>query len=307
MVPTPGTSWRLALGLLAFLFWAPPSLAGLPFAALVLAAVPRRPLEWWAAGLAASASLALILLPNRGLLSATVGAYAVLVTAAFVLVTLYWPGRFLARALRATALAGIATTALAWALVGGGFWAGLHREASRAANLEAQRLLGDRIEVLAMLDPLIRLASDMLPALLVLQTLAGLALAWQWHQRVSTKPLGEPLGAFRELRFSDHWVWGVVAAVAVWVAPWLAGLQTAALNLAVVTGALYLLRGAAIVAAFAEILGVSTGALVLGAAVTTVLTVPLLVLVPGLWTLGLTDTWLEFRRRLAARQRPEKR
>ncbi|HEU5323668.1 MAG TPA: hypothetical protein VFX28_22890, partial [Methylomirabilota bacterium] len=97
-----------------------------------------------------------------------------------------------------------------------------------------------------------------------------------------------------------------VAAVAIWVAPWLAALHTAALNLAVVTGALYFLRGAAIVAAFAQVIGVSTGALIAGAAASAVLAVPLLVLVPGLWTLGVTDTWLEFRRRLAARQNPER-
>jgi hypothetical protein len=307
MTPSAGSRWRPTLGLLAFLAWAPASLAGLPFAALVLASGPRRSREWWAAGIAAGSSVAVILAAPPGLLGAAVGAYTILVTAAFVLLALYWPGRFLARALRATALAGVATAGLAWATWGGGFWTGLDREAARAASRSASRWLGDRADALPLLDPVIGMAGDLLPALLVLQTLAGLALAWQWHQRVSTRPLGEPLGPFRELRFSDHWVWGVVAAIAVWVAPFLAELQTPALNLAVVTGVLYLLRGAAIVAAVAEVVGVSTGALVAGAAAAVVLTVPLLLLLPGLWTLGLTDTWLEFRRRLAARRGPERR
>jgi hypothetical protein len=42
--------------------------------------------------------------------------------------------------------------------------------------------------------------------------------------------------------------------------------------------------------------------LVLGGCLAAALAVPLLLLVPGLLTLGLTDTWLEFRRRFAARR-----
>jgi len=41
-------------------------------------------------------------------------------------------------------------------------------------------------------------------------------------------------------------------------------------------------------------------ALVVCAAISAVLAVPLLFLVPGLAALGVTDTWLEFRRRLKA-------
>ena len=41
--------------------------------------------------------------------------------------------------------------------------------------------------------------------------------------------------------------------------------------------------------------------LIVGLLAAAVLAVPLLVVVPGLATLGMTDTWLEFRRRLAGR------
>src|SRR5439155_157563 len=68
----------------------------------------------------------------------------------------------------------------------------------------------------------------------------------------------------------------------------------------VVLGALYLLRGLAIVIAFAAAFGISPAALVVCGAISAVLAVPLLFLVPGLATLGVTDTWLEFRRRLKA-------
>src|SRR5437870_145958 len=75
-----------------------------------------------------------------------------------------------------------------------------------------------------------------------------------------------------------------------------AGLLLAALNRLVMLGALYLLRVAAIVLAFSGALGITPAALAIGAAVSTLLIVPLLLLVPALTTLGVTDTWLEFRR-----------
>ena len=74
-----------------------------------------------------------------------------------------------------------------------------------------------------------------------------------------------------------------------------------ALNVTVVLGALYLLRGAAVVAAFAAATGVSIATLVGGAVVGVVLVLPMVLLVPGLWTLGVSDIWLQFRRRLASR------
>jgi hypothetical protein len=64
---------------------------------------------------------------------------------------------------------------------------------------------------------------------------------------------------------------------------------------------LYLLRGAAVVTAFAATTGVSAMALVASAVAAVVLVIPLLVLLPGLCTLGVTDTWLQFRHRLAGR------
>jgi hypothetical protein len=92
-----------------------------------------------------------------------------------------------------------------------------------------------------------------------------------------------------------------VGAVTIWITPLLAGLNAAALNLLVVVGTLYLLRGAAIVVACAAMVGVSPASLTIGLVAAALLAVPLLLVVPGLATLGMTDTWLEFRRRLAGR------
>jgi hypothetical protein len=128
-----------------------------------------------------------------------------------------------------------------------------------------------------------------------------LGLAWRWHEILAAHPLGAPLAPFRDFRFADGWVWAVVGAVTIWITPLFAGLRAPALNLLVVVGTLYLLRGAAIVVACAVMLGVSPTTLVVGLLAAAVLAVPLLFLVPGLATLGMTDTWLEFRRRLAGR------
>jgi len=49
--------------------------------------------------------------------------------------------------------------------------------------------------------------------------------------------------------------------------------------------------------ALAAVTGVSPGALLIGGALAAALVLPLLFLVPGLATLGLSDTWLQFRRR----------
>jgi hypothetical protein len=136
-----------------------------------------------------------------------------------------------------------------------------------------------------------------IPAMFVLQAIAGLALGWELHVRLAERPLGEALRPFREFRIGDVWIWALVLAAG----GWLLGHDALAQNLAVVLGAFYFLQGAAIVVSFAAAAGISTTALVVGAAVAAALAVPLAFIVPGMWTLGVTDTWFEYRRRLAAR------
>jgi len=75
-------------------------------------------------------------------------------------------------------------------------------------------------------------------------------------------------------------------------------------NLGLIATTLYVLRGAAIVATFAEAFGISALTLLIVAAAAAALAVPLLFVLPGLCTLGITDTWYQYRRRLAeARER----
>ncbi len=303
MIPSrEGRPWRLILGTIAFTAWAPPSLLGLPFAGLMVAARPRSRVEWGVALAVGLAGVGLLLLPANDLLTGAVRAYVVLVTAAFLAVTLLAPPgtSVLQLAVRASLLAGLAEIALVRLGLGRAAWDALHWEATRQASTTMRFMVEIEPRVFAVFEPVVRFVSGTVPAVLALQALAGLALAWQWHRRVAQQPLGASLGPFREFRFADHWVWAVVAALTVCVTPILAGVKGAALNLLVALGALYLLRGAAIVVAFAAALGVAPAALLVGAAVAALLAVPLLLIVPGLATLGITDTWLEFRRRLRA-------
>lgn len=297
----PRINWRLVLSTMAFALWAPLSFVGLPLAALILAAPPRGAAQWGVALLVGVPSVALLFTARGDLVSAAAHAYIVLVAATFVTLTLAAPARFLPQALRASIVALGALFVLARVILGPGAADMLQWEATRQASTTLRTLIALRPEAYVVFEPTVRILGETVPALLVLQSLAGLGLAWQWHQFLAARPLGTPLAPFRDFRIADGWVWAVVGAVTVWITPLFAGLKAAALNLLVVAGTLYLLRGAAIVVAFAVMLGVSPMSLIVGLLAAAVLAVPLLVVVPGLATLGMTDTWLEFRRRLAGR------
>ena len=305
--PGGGQRWsggRLALGVVAFAVFAWPNftLLGLPLAGLLLAAGPESRREW--AALAAAAlvgATGLALVGGGGLLATAIVAYAPLVTVAFVAVAATRPGPFLGMAARAMLWAAAGLLVLLQTTLGGLALRALRMEAFHAAVAALRPALTWQPDAAPLFEPMVGFLSATIPAQLALQTLAGLALAWQLHGRIARRPLGRPLAPFREFRFGDQWVWGVIGAIAVWVVPALAGLKTVALNVTVVLGALYLLRGAAVVAAFAAATGVSIATLVGGAVVGVVLVLPMVLLVPGLWTLGVSDIWLQFRRRLASR------
>ena len=294
--------WRLVAGTVAFAAWAPPSLVGLPFAALMLATRPRARAEWLPALAVGVTSIALLVAPAGDLLTGLVRAYIVLATAAFLAVTLAVRANgVFGRALWSSLAAGIAALALARVLGGATAWQALHWEATRQASGTMRFLVELEPQLFVAFEPVVRFVSDTIPATLTLQSIAGLALAWQWHRRVARRPFGPGLGPFREFRFGDHWVWAIIVALVGWITPVVAGLKLAALNLLVVLGGLYLVRGIAIVVACAAAFGIAPAALVIGAVVAAALAVPLLLLLPGLATLGITDTWLEFRRRLKTR------
>jgi hypothetical protein len=292
------------VALIAFALWAHPSLVGLPCAALLIAAPDRRGRSLPLAVLIGVVSLTLLFLEGgRGSrLPGVTSAYIVLVTAAFVAQVVLRSEPFLKQALRAMAAAGLATAVLIQIVWGAGGWAALAWEATRDAG-RTMRLIVERApDAFRVYEPVVRFVSVTWPGMLALQTLAGLALAWQLHLRLTSPALGAPLARFRDFRIGDAWVWGMVAWLGVLILPVSGALQVAGTNLGLVAGALYVLRGAAIVAAFAEAFGVSVTALVIVAGAAAALAVPLIFVVPGLCTLGITDTWYQYRRRLAARR-----
>jgi len=163
-------------------------------------------------------------------------------------------------------------------------------------------------DAFAIYEPVVRFVSLTWPGMLALQTLAGLALAWQLYRRIAARTTGESVtpapARFRDFYMGDGWVWGIVAWLGVLILPVSSVLLVAGTNLGLVASTLYVLRGAAIVATFAEAFGISALALVIVAAASAALAVPLVFVLPGLCTLGITDTWYQYRRRLAeARER----
>jgi len=132
---------------------------------------------------------------------------------------------------------------------------------------------------------------EVFPALLALESLAALALAWAAYHRLGRTRLGAPLAPFREFRFNDQLVWGLIVGLTVVFLPTLAGLRAAGSNLLVFFGALYALRGLGVLAWF-----LAPGPLASALAVGAVMLFWPILLVAALG-LGLGDTWADWRRR----------
>jgi hypothetical protein len=132
------------------------------------------------------------------------------------------------------------------------------------------------------------------PALLALESLAALALAWAVYHRISRARIGEPLSRLPDFRFSDQLAWGLIAgALLVLLRPtgdWAA----LGLNLLVFFGALYALRGLAVVAWYVRTLRVSAPAITALALIAALLSAPASF---GLALIGLTDSWVDWRSR----------
>lgn len=129
------------------------------------------------------------------------------------------------------------------------------------------------------------------PAMLALEALAALALAWALYHRLGRARIGTPLARLREFRFSDHFIWGLIVGLALLVFPALGPLHAVGVNLLLFFGALYALRGAGVALWFLApgrvMMVVLVGASVLFASVAGMIFVGL----------GVGDTWLDWRRR----------
>ena len=157
-----------------------------------------------------------------------------------------------------------------------------------------ERLSGVELETMArqneqVLSALPGLAAPAFPALLALESLLALALAWTLYHRFSRARIGEPLSRLKEFRFNDQLVWGLIVAVAVLIVPRLSALEGAGINLFVFFGALFALRGAGVMLWFMPG-GFGTAVIV----AVTIFAPPLLTALS--LSLGLGDTWADWRR-----------
>ena len=298
-MPARGRVWGLVFATIAFGLFAFGllGLVALALAALLLAAGLSESRERVIAVLVGGAGLTFILASPAGAFAAALGAYSLMVAAAFAGGALLAPAGLWRQAIRATLWGVVGTAALGRGLRGTRFWAELQWDVSHQASSAVRSVVERWPDSYPMYEPMVHFFGTAFPGLLALETLAALTLAWQWHQRLATAPLGAPAAPFRQFEFGDLWVWGLVAVLMVWAVPKLAALKGVALNLGLVLGVLYCLRGAAIVVTFAASAGIPLWTLTAGTVVALVLVVPLLLLIPGLWTLGVFDTWLAFRRR----------
>jgi hypothetical protein len=233
-------------------------------------------------------------------------AYGVAVIGAWILLVPRAPERGLRQAVLAIAVAGAVT--FGWMTLLGIRWGDVESATARwlSSTFLEQARMADQLwgEAGAQLsEPLYQFAGqarmmvEVLPAALVIATLTGLALAWRGHFALASQPLAPAPSPLTAFTFSDHAVWLVVISLAVVLIPGgtlVPGATLVAVNVLIVMLALYAFRGAAVFRAGAG--RVSP----VGVVLYTLLTIFMFVFVAsGLTVLGLADTWLDFRRRMA--------
>jgi hypothetical protein len=136
-------------------------------------------------------------------------------------------------------------------------------------------------------------AANLLPALLALESLGALALAWALYHRISPVPVGPPLGPLKEFRFNDQLVWGLAVGGTLFLLPSFVEGKNAGLNLLLFFGGLYLARGIGVLG------WLSRGrALIIALVIVALIDIRFFAVLAI--ALGLGDTWLDWRRRVRA-------
>src|SRR5436190_3754568 len=179
--------WRLAAGVLLFAALAPGGLVALPFAALLVAAQPGTRGEWLAVALAGGAGLALLAAPGHGSFDAVSRTWIVLVTVAFAAGARLSPAGFWPLALRACLYAAAGVTLLV-ARTKGGLWTEVQWEATRDAGRSVRYVVEVAPGLYPAFEPAVRLLA-VWPLWLIVESLAGLALAWRGHALIARRPL----------------------------------------------------------------------------------------------------------------------
>ncbi len=143
------------------------------------------------------------------------------------------------------------------------------------------------------------------PALLALESLVVLALGWAAYHRLARVRIGPPVGSLRALRFNDQWIWGVIVGATVLLLPTMAEWRAVGINLLMFFGTLYALRGAGVLTWWIpdRVAGWLLGGLLVLVPILGAMWVLAAVLSVTI-TLGLGDTWRDFRAGAAVRRPP---
>lgn len=306
MESKPGAGWGAAAGLaLATVSLAvvrPGLLIFLPFSLFLLALPPRRPLLLIAGLFVAFVSL-VGAEPGSGPLWYVERGWVLVLAAWFILMVLVLPTTgYLPRAL--AALGATAGTMGILLLVSPEGWQLLDWTLNRRfqdAAADATMIWSRTTTSGAWIDwfaaAVVRVAEVQAllhPAMLALESLAALAVAWWGYRRIAARER-YPLGRLRDFRFGDHLIWLLIAGIVLILLPLGDAAFRAGSNLVAFMGALYALRGGAILLVVFGLQGFG------GAVIAALL---LLLLYPVVLTtsilVGLSDTWFDLRARRAA-------
>lgn len=278
-------------------------------------------LGWWNGGGARWAVVAIILgwyaamAPagaGPGTYRSLVHGWTLLLAASFGLASLLTPGqRFLLRALSAVGIAAVVAFAVTVSTPDGvaSVRSAMKTEFSRRTD-ETIAVVNDMAtspvwrraaERNPSLDSMVRSNESDLrmiadrsartaPALVALESLLALTLAWVIYHRIAATDLGPRLGAVKEFRFNDQLVWGLAVGATIFFLPVFADGRDAGLNLLVFFGALYLLRGVGVLSFMTRSKWAGTLLIVM------TIFAPLLLGALALGV-GVGDTWMDWRAR----------
>jgi len=296
--------WIRALGLffvVAIPLAAQPSvLVAIPFLVLAVVLGVRRPATFLGVGVALVLALTRAPLDGMGYVEC---AWALVLGGWFAALTLRRPElRFTTRALGAVTGAG-ATAALivagrkgAWGVLDWAVSDRMSKQVGRALEAVQAARGGQALpaNLATWLDQSVHVQAVVFPALLGLASIAALGVAWWVYVRLDRGD-DRGLGQLSQFRFNDHLVWVFIGGLVLLVVRWGGVLGRVGSNGVVFMGALYALRGAAVV------LFLSGGLSFLGLVL---LVFGLLfvapVLLAGAMIIGLGDTWLDIRGRVTA-------
>jgi len=296
----------VVLAVVANVIFAPAALIALPLAALLVITSLGSPRELVTAAIAGGLSLAW-LMDSGGLPDQAVRASAIIATTVYVTVTWLVRTSVIHRCLIAAAGAVVSVALLLVAL--GSSWGELRwwveHQVGYAARVASQVLwmvgngsASTASNIDTWISDSVRFMADYSPAIGTIQLVAGLSLATALYHAVAHEPRGPGLRRLRDFRFSEHVGWVAIAGLAVILIPKLVAAKLAAVNLLLVMGTLYALRGVAVAAFGIQLLGAGSGMFTALAMVAALLMLP--IALAGAILLGVVDSGLDLRRRWTA-------